>query len=271
MSNPARAAAEILARVRRRHPLVHHLANEVVANDTANVTLHLGAMPVMAVAAEEAAEMADHADALVLNLGMPRPARLEAMLRAGRRANGRGIPVILDPVGVGATTFRTEIAHRFLEEVEIAVIRGNEGEIGVLAGTGGEVRGVDGVSGGADPTASATTLALRASVVVASTGQRDIVTDGRAVLVVDNGHPLMRSIVGTGCMATTAVACFAAVEKDLLLASAAALAAFGLAGERAAVGAAGPGSFKVALFDALAGLESGDLAAGARLVRTEVA
>ncbi len=261
-SQPAAAA---LARLRETRPLIHHITNDVVTNDTANVTLHIGAAPVMAVAAEEVEEMVAHAGALLLNIGTLTEPQVEAMLIAGRRANALGIPIVLDPVGVGATRYRTRTAERLIEALQLAVIRGNAGEIGVLAGAGGEVRGVDSVSGGADPARSAAALARRTHAVVALTGATDIVTDGARTLTVANGHPLLAEITGTGCMATTVVAAFVAIEQDPVLAGAAALAAFGLAGEQAAAVAQGPGTFKVHLLDALANLGPDDLAAGARI------
>jgi hydroxyethylthiazole kinase len=252
----AAIAAGILARVRSRRPLVHQITNAVVMNDSANVTLCLGASPVMATAPEEVSEMISQADALVLNLGTLTAESLEAMLIAADRANFLGRPVVLDPVGVGATRFRTAAARRIVKERRIAVIRGNAGEIGILADAGGQVRGVDAV-GAAEPaevTRALTQLARREGLVVAVTGARDLVTDGRRLLAVDNGHQAMVQITGSGCMATTVVACCLAVEPDPVLAAAAGLAAFGVAGELAAAVSQGPGSFRVALFDCLAAL-----------------
>ncbi|MGQ9715620.1 MAG: hydroxyethylthiazole kinase, partial [Anaerolineae bacterium] len=147
----AEKAAEALARLREQRPLIHHITNFVVMNDTANVTLHIGGLPVMAHAREEVAEMVEAAGALVLNPGTLTPAWVESMLVAGRQANARGIPVVLDPVGAGATRLRTEAAQRLLEEVRIAIVRGNLGEISTLAGLGGTVKGVESLGGGADP------------------------------------------------------------------------------------------------------------------------
>jgi hydroxyethylthiazole kinase len=145
------AAAALLARVREARPLVHHITNTVTQNDVANATLAIGAAPVMAHAPEEVEAMVAQAGALVLNLGTPTIAEVDAMLRAARRANTGGIPVVLDPVGVGATTFRTAQAERLLGEVRVACIRGNAGEIAALAGRGGAVRGVDAMPDAAGP------------------------------------------------------------------------------------------------------------------------
>jgi hydroxyethylthiazole kinase len=262
--------AAALSRIREEKPLIHHITNLVVMNDAANVTLQVGALPVMAHSREEVAEMASLADALVLNLGTLSPAQVESMLVAGRTANERGIPIVLDPVGAGATTLRTRAALRLLDELEVAIVRGNSGEIGVLSGAGGVVKGVESVEGVADPAAVALDMAGNRGLVVAITGQRDIISDGQRILGVDNGHRWLTAITGTGCMATTMIAAFAAVERDYLLAAAGGLACFGLAAEQAAEKAHGPASFKVALFDQVYNLRPEQLAAGARIVTVEL-
>jgi hydroxyethylthiazole kinase len=187
------------------------------------------------------------------------------MLLAGGMANDRQIPVILDPVGAGATCFRTKSAQRLLDELKITILKGNAGEIGILAGAEAYVRGVDshGVTG--DLEKIARNFAKRAGMTVVVSGATDIVTDGRRILLVENGHPMMGGISGTGCMAASVIGAFVSVTDDPVIASAAALAAFGLAGEKAAAFARGPGSFKTALFDEMAALKPGDLASGARL------
>jgi len=280
-----RATAEMLARIRQRKPLLHHITNFVVMNDTANVTLHVGALPVMAHAREEVAEMVAAAGALVLNPGTLTPEWVEAMLIAGRRANELGIPVVLDPVGAGATTLRTQANQRLLRELKIAVLRGNSGEVGALAGMGGVVKGVESVVDVADPIMVTKTFARQQSIVVAITGKQDVISDGERVVLVDNGDPWLKTITGTGCMATTMIAAFCAVEQDHLLAASGGLIAFGLAAElAAAVGqvakpasdtaaiesrptglpAFGPASFKTALFDAIYNLTAEQIIAGAK-------
>jgi hydroxyethylthiazole kinase len=259
-------AAELLDRVRNRHPLIHHITNWVVMNDTANATLALGALPVMAHAREEVEEMVAAAGALVLNPGTLFPDLVEAMVMAGRRANALGVPIVYDPVGVGATRYRGETGERLLKELRISAIRGNSGEIGALAGAGGVVKGVESVEGVADPQAVARGLAGRRAAVVAITGKRDILSDGTRVLGVDNGHEMLKTVTGTGCMATTVVAVFCAVEADALIASASALACYGLAAERAARGTKGPGSFRSSLLDELFHITPALLQEGARIV-----
>ncbi len=254
-----------LARLKEKRPLVHHITNYVTVNDCANITLFIGAAPVMAEAVEEVAEMVAMAGALVLNIGTLRREQVEAMLIAGRRANELKVPVVLDPVGAGATRYRTETAQALLRELEVAIIKGNAGEIGTLAGTGGSVRGVDSQGLSGDPLAASQALARGTGAAVVMSGATDIVTDGSRTVLVDNGHELMGRISGTGCMASSLVGAFAAASDDHVLSSAAALAAIGLAGERAAVRTSAPSSFKTLLLDEVSALTPAGLSQGARV------
>jgi hydroxyethylthiazole kinase len=247
-------AEEALRRISEERPLVHHLTNYVTVNLVANTTLSVGALPVMAHALEEVVEMVSLASALVVNIGTLDPPFIEAALIAGNRANDRGIPVVLDPVGAGATSFRTETAERLLSELSIAAVCGNAGEIATLAGLAAEVRGVESLAG--DPREAATKAARALGVTVAATGETDYVSDGERTLAISNGHPFMGRVVGSGCASTTVVGCFAAVGggADRVETVAHALAFFGRAGEVAAEGAGGGGTFEPRLLDALAGL-----------------
>src|SRR5207302_3124496 len=139
------SAGATLHEIRERKPLVHQITNYVVMNETANATLALGALPVMAHAPEEVEEMVRLASALVLNIGTLSEHWVESMLLAGGAANARGIPVVLDPVGAGATTYRTETARRILDLVDVTVLRGNAGEVATLVGVAAEVRGVESI------------------------------------------------------------------------------------------------------------------------------
>src|SRR4051794_34702665 len=258
-----------LRALREQRPLVHQIANYVVMNETANATLALGALPVMAHAPEEVEEMVGLAGALVLNIGTLSAHWVEAMLAAGRAANEGGIPVVLDPVGAGATRYRTETARRILGEIDVAVLRGNAGEVatlaGAAAGAGVEVRGVESIGGG-DPAGLAREAARSLGVVASVTGPVDHVSDGERVVAIANGHPLLASITGTGCMSSAITGCFLAVAPDRPLdAAAEALVAFGVAGEAAAREAKGPGSFHAALYDALATLDPATIDEDARL------
>jgi hydroxyethylthiazole kinase len=245
-----------LRELRERKPLVHQITNYVVMNETANATLALGALPVMAHAPEEVEEMVGLASALVLNIGTLSKHWIEAMLLAGRAASERGIPVVLDPVGAGATTYRTETAGRILAEVGVTVLRGNQGEIATLLGTEAEVRGVESMSTGLEPAALARGAARQLGLVVSVTGAIDHVSDGERVLDVANGHPLLGTVTGTGCISSALTGCFlAAKPEEPLEAAAEALAALGVAAEDAAAGADGPGTFHARLYDMLAALD----------------
>jgi hydroxyethylthiazole kinase len=254
-----------LRRLRETKPLVHQITNYVVMNETANATLALGALPVMAHAREEVEEMVAIAGALVLNIGTLSPHWVDAMLLAGRAANEHGVPVVLDPVGAGATTYRTETAKRLLDEVQVTVLRGNAGEVATLVGVAAEVRGVESIGAGDDPAGLARAAGAQLGLVASVTGPVDHVSDGETVVAVANGHPLLAAITGTGCMSSALTGCFLAVNRDRPLEAAAeALIAFGVAGEDAASHATGPGSFHVALYDALAALDPSTLDAKAR-------
>lgn len=258
-------AGDLLAKLRDEKPLVHNITNWVVTNVTANVLLQIGALPVMAHAREEVEEMVGIAGALVLNIGTLTPPLVDAMLLAGKRANQIGVPVVFDPVGAGATNLRTESSQFLLRELDINILRGNSAEISILAGSGGEVKGVEAVAVGGERGEIARLAARKFRTVVALTGPRDYVSDGERLLVVENGHQLLSTVTGTGCMSTAVVAAFAAVTGDYLAAAAAGLAAFGLAAEQAAAVSHGPGSFQVALYDALYHLTGEDLKSGARI------
>jgi hydroxyethylthiazole kinase len=244
--------------IRERRPLVHNITNYVVMNETANAILALGALPVMAHAKEEVAEMVGLAGALVLNIGTLSEQWIDAMLLAGAAANERGIPIVLDPVGAGATAYRTATARRILDEVDVAVLRGNAGEVATLVGVEAEVRGVESIGVG-DAPGLAREAARRLGVVASVTGAVDHVSDGDRSAAIANGHELLAGVTGTGCMSTAITGCFLAAKDDRFEAAAEALVALGVAGEDAAVGAKGPGSFHVALYDALAALEPASL------------
>jgi hydroxyethylthiazole kinase len=246
---------ETLRTLRERKPLVHNITNYVVMNETANALLALGALPVMAHAREEVEEMVGLAGALAINIGTLSPPWVEAMLAAGKAANERGIPVVLDPVGAGATTYRTETARRILGDVDVTVLRGNAGEVATLVGVAAEVRGVESIAAGGEPAELARQAARTLGVVASVTGPVDHVSDGEREVAVANGDAMLATVTGTGCMSTAITAAFLAAEEDPLAAAAQALQAFGIAGEDAARGAKGPGSFHVALYDALAALD----------------
>jgi len=239
----------ILEKVRTQKPLVHHLTNWVTIYDCANIVKVLGASPVMAHAKEESGDMAKLGSSLVLNIGTLTPDFIESMKVAAKSANKKGIPVILDVCGAGATPFRDEKSFELLDGVRIDVIKGNASEIARIAGENVQTKGVDSVDVEKDLIDIARQLAKKRNATVVITGKEDIVADKDRHYIVKNGHELMAHVVGTGCMASSVIGTFCAVEKDLAKASAAALACFGIAGELAAKESKGPGSFKESLFD----------------------
>jgi hydroxyethylthiazole kinase len=254
---------QTLRELRARKPLVHQITNYVVMNETANATLALGALPVMAHALEEVEEMAAVAGALVLNIGTLSEHWIDAMLLAGRSTTG---PIVLDPVGAGATRYRTDTAKRLLDELPVAVVRGNAAEIATLAGREAEIRGVESVGSSGSSVELAAEAARSLETVVAVTGATDHVSDGERVMAVSNGHELLATVSGTGCMSTAVTGAFLAAKPLAPLdAAAEALAAFGVAGENAAREARGPGTFHEALYDALYHLDPATLDERARI------
>jgi hydroxyethylthiazole kinase len=251
--------------IRERKPLVHNITNYVVMNETANAILALGALPVMAHAREEMQEMVGLAGALVLNIGTLSQHWIEAMLVAGAAANDAGVPIVLDPVGAGATSYRTATAKRILDELDVAVLRGNAGEVATLVGVEAEVRGVESVGAGGDAAELSREAARSLGLVASVTGPVDHVSDGERAAAVANGHELLASITGTGCMSSALTGCFLAGKNDPFEAAVEALVVFGVAGEDAAVDAKGPGSFHVNLYDALAALDPATLTARAKV------
>jgi hydroxyethylthiazole kinase len=256
--------ASSVERIRERAPLIHNVTNFVVMNDTANVLLAVGASPVMAHAIAEVREMVAYAGALVLNIGTLEDAWIEAMLAAAEEANARQIPIVLDPVGAGATTLRTATTERILRSAQIAVVRGNAGEMATIAGLGGVVRGVESISA-ADPVGAVRAVAARTRGAAVASGVVDYVGDRTRLAEIRNGHPLMGRITGSGCMATAMIGAFLAVEPDPFLAAAEAIIAFNIAGEMAASRSAGPGTFRQQLMDAVASLDQAAILARAKV------
>ncbi|MDD2501206.1 MAG: hydroxyethylthiazole kinase [Geobacter sp.] len=254
-----------LAKLRETRPLVHNITNFVVMNFTANILLACGASPVMAHAENEVEEMVGLARALVLNIGTLTDDWVDAMVKAGKKATSLGVPIILDPVGAGATTLRTNAAKRILAETRVSVVRGNPSEILALAGAQANTKGVDAADSVDQAAEQAIRMARELGVPVAITGPQDLVTDGNRVIRVTNGHPLMGVVTGTGCGATAIIAAFCSVDPDPVSAAATALAYYGLAGEWAAVGADGPGTFVPRFLDSLYNLAPADLETHVRI------
>jgi len=260
--------AGLISRVREQRPLVHHITNYVTANDCANMVLALGGAPVMADAQGEVEEMVALASALVLNTGTLNPVRLNSMLLAGIKANELGIPVILDPVGVGATTFRAEAMEKILNEVQVAVVRGNMAEIKFLTGQKARIRGVDSLEAALEGEQIALGLAQKRHCVVGITGEKDLVSDGKKLCLIENGHQIMSRITGTGCMCTSLIGTFSGVTRDYFLSTAAGILTMGLSGDFA-VGSLkdmeGAGTFRLRLFDSVFNLSEQDILKGGRI------
>jgi hydroxyethylthiazole kinase len=261
----AQKAADNLRKLREKKPLVHSITNEVAMNYTANALLACGASAVMAHSHEEVEEMVSLADALVLNLGTLTRERLETMLKAGNEANRRSIPVVLDPVGAGSTTLRTDAAKRLLQELSVRVVRGNPSEILSLGRDGSRSRGVESVHPVGEAVDAALDLAGIYTVTVAVTGKIDFVTDGSRSCRVHNGHDMMGYVTGAGCAATSVIAAFLSVDPDPVEATATALSYFGTAGEKAGENTGGPGTFQIKLLDALYLMNEEKLKGGSRI------
>ena len=246
-------ASSLLA-VKKKSPLVHQITNYVTVNDCANVTLAIGGSPVMADDLAEAAEMAALAQALVLNIGTLNARTIASILAAGKTARNRGIPVILDPVGIGATKLRTDTVKTIIEEVRPTVIRGNMSEIKCLAGFDVEIKGVDSIADERQGALVARTLAKRLKCIIAITGKQDFVSDGTRTTLIDNGHEFLSKVTGTGCMTSALVGAYCGAMQDWYVGTVAGILTMGLAGEIAEhslVPGDGIGMFKVRLFDAI--------------------
>ena len=248
----AAALAESLSSLRETEPLIQHLTNRVTINDVANSTLHWGALPVMADGPSDGPEMAHGASAVLLNTGQVNDSLSEAIYETGLAANELGVPVVLDPVGMGSTPTRNELVERLLADVDFAAIKGNYGEITALAGAEAEVRGVESVGEYDEIENTAQAVADSADTVVVASGETDIVATADSVFRVESGHEMMGEVVGTGCILGGTVATFCGGVDDTLTAALHATLAFGLAGERGAeADYEGPASYHTNLLDAI--------------------
>ena len=246
-------AVQSLNKIKDQSPLIHNITNFVVMNSTANILLAIGASPVMAHSLEEVEEMTALANALVLNIGTLQPDWLEAMIVAAKTANKLNIPVILDPVGAGATKFRTHAVQTIMQESRITVLRGNASEVLSIGSTAIRTRGVDStltISNGMIDTVRQ--MALDYQCTIAMSGAVDFITDGQRIFRVKNGHPLMGRVTGVGCGLTAVTGAFCAVsDADPVINVSAAAAFYGLCGELAAQTSKQPGSFYMSFIDQL--------------------
>lgn len=242
-----------LEAIKGASPLVHNITNFVVMNSSANILLAMGASPVMAHSKDEVRDMAAMAGALVLNIGTLQDDWVEAMILAGKTANEKGIPVILDPVGAGATQFRTRSVQRILDECRITVLRGNVSEIMAMTDDSVKTKGVESSLSRSDDTVlKAMGLAEKYAMVVAMSGEVDCITDGKRIFNISNGHPLMSKVTGMGCGLSATVGAFCAVSpEDTALSTASAFGFYGVCGDLACRISDKPGSFFTAFLDCL--------------------
>jgi hydroxyethylthiazole kinase len=253
------SAGEVLEKVRKEKPLVHHITNWVTIYDCANVVRTIGALPVMAHAIRESPEMQSLSSSLVLNIGTQTSELVESMIEAAKAANRLNHPVVLDAVGVGATDLRTKKAKEILNSVKVDVLKGNKSEIAKLAGADVFTRGVEAMDVEENLSELAENLADEWNNTVVITGAHDIIATKNKSYVVKNGHEMLGKFVGTGCMVTSVIGCFVAVEPDYAKASASALAYFGVAAELAIEKKKTPAAFKQQFFDELYELEANEL------------
>jgi hydroxyethylthiazole kinase len=254
--------------IRERAPVVHNITNYVVMNNTANALLALGASPVMAHAENEIKDMVQIASALVINIGTLSDAWVRSMFKAAIQASNRGIPVVFDPVGAGATPYRTQMARELIASVPPAIIRGNASEILALSADTARTKGVDSTARAEQALEAAHDLREACGSVVCVSGETDYIIGGDGVMKIRNGHPLMTRVTGLGCTATALCGAFAAVLPDAATAAAQAMAVMGIAGELGMEKASGPGTLQVHFLDALYNLGEKDIH---RLLRAEMA
>jgi len=245
--------------IRTNAPLVHNITNFVVMNNTANALLALGASPVMAHAENEVAEMCGIAGALVINIGTLSDPWIATMIKAAQAAENKGIPLVLDPVGAGATLYRTDTARELIHRFKPGIIRGNGSEILALGDPGAATKGVDSTSTADQALDTARTLNRDHGSTVCISGKIDLIVHSDQVIQIKNGHAMMPRVTGLGCTATALCGAFAAVNPDLIQAAAHAMAVMGIAGEMAGAEAFGPGSFQVRFLDALYRMSDSDI------------
>lgn len=248
-----------IQRIRDEAPLVHNITNYVVMNLTANALLSLGASPVMAHALDEVEELASVAGALVVNLGTLSPQWVEAMFLAARTAKENGVPIVFDPVGSGATTYRTITARSFVEQIQPTIVRGNASEIRSLVHQGAGTRGVDSSIDPIDVVDEARWISKNFQCVVSVSGKTDVVVGEGEFRKVNRGHPMMSKVTGMGCVSSALTAAFAACCESPFEAALHTMELMGIAGEMAVQRSEGPGSFVPAFLDVLYSLDESKL------------
>jgi hydroxyethylthiazole kinase len=241
----------LITKIKKEKPLVLNLTNDVTMDFIANGLLSLGALPIMSKATQEMEDLLQLVKAVVINLGTLNASFIGLCTQACQIANQYNVPIILDPVGAGASRYRTETALQFIRDYSIAIIRGNASEVMALAGAAGGTQGVDSTMESTQAIASAQNLAKNYCTTIAISGKIDVVVDEKEIAKFERGSPLMPLITGTGCLLSAVVGAFHAVEKNRFTAASAAILYYGMCGEMAAADVAGPGSFRVAFLDTL--------------------
>ncbi len=258
--------ADVLA-IRDQAPLVHNITNYVAMNTTANALLAIGASPVMAHAREEVGDMVKIAKSLVINIGTLSEMWIQSMQKAMLQAQSCSVPIVLDPVGAGATPYRTETAMQLLAVAPVAVIRGNASEIMAIVQKGSKTKGVDSISGPESAVSAANELSRAFGAVVCITGETDIVVSSDAIGRIRNGHSLMARVTGLGCTASAICGAFLGVNPSAFAASVHAMAVMGIAGEMAAELSKGPGSLQLHFLDILYALSESDILTRIKLAK----
>lgn len=261
----------LLTKVRNKTPLVHHITNYVTVNDCANITLAIGASPIMADDIDEVNEITAISSALVLNIGTLNKRTISSMIAAGKKANELNIPIVLDPVGAGASRQRNQTVNTLLKQIKFSVIRGNMSEIRFIAGLSATTKGVDAsksdlensIKNGIDV---AKALSDKLGAVIAITGATDIISNGKAALCIENGHKMLGSITGTGCMCTSLIGSFCGITSDYYMAAVSGIMCMGIAGEIAFenAGSKGNGSYHMAVLDEISKLKPETIHKGAK-------
>jgi hydroxyethylthiazole kinase len=262
--NPNSIWADI-TRIRETSPLIHNITNYVVMNSTANALLCIGASPVMAHAEEEVEDMVKIARALVINIGTLSADWIRSMHKAIRQAQKSNVPIVLDPVGAGATPLRTNTVHELIAAVSPTIIRGNASEITSIVVAEARTKGVDSTTSSDTAIDFARQLSASHKCVVCVSGATDYIVDGDQTVAVSNGHPMMPRVTGLGCTATALCGAFIAVNDSALIATAHAMATMGIAGELAAEKSDGPGSLQINFLDALYNLNEDQIASRLRI------
>ena len=250
---------EDIQKIRQTAPLIHNITNYVVMNNTANALLALGASPVMAHAIDEVEDMVSISSALVINIGTLSATWIEAMQRAMLKAQELNKPIVFDPVGVGATPYRTATARKLLESVYPTVIRGNASEICAISEESVNTKGVDSTQKSELALAAAKELSHRYRCIVVISGEKDLIVKNNRAIAIENGHSMMAKVTGMGCIATALSGVFLAVNSEALMAAAHTMAVMGITGEIAAEKSSGPGSLQMHFLDTLYNLKATDI------------